>query len=523
MKYCANLLIGKTYRVTSAQPIICTAKSCEDINVDQDDERSMTIVWPVSYEIVDNMRSASRQVRLIPPLVGMYTWNTNTCCETEKPDGPYVPSCATDCTCGGGCDTGGFTFSYEGYRLDFSGVECGCKPNEGNDDETEPASVSVSFSKQAIIYEETYETAPGITVSLRSTGSVLTCSASGGPKGGIVEFTLADGNRLAKSGGSFPYTKELAPSEEVSFEIACTGQTESSSEDDIVVTGIFTENETGEMLAAEDRLTIVRVEFLPKVLAPNNPCIRRHKYGVRESVGCYCQPNLQNIQWRNVGSGNFKGSEYVCSLDADERPIEVRYKNAEYIPLISVVTPNGIEAVSVDWKEYGVPTNHAGGIGMMFDLRVLPLDVCFSEIAIEEVPCDIGIREGYFSNPVFSYLQSHTYDNGAGRWSTIDDYNLLELRDEAAISSKIPRITPDGSLTNDENFGWSNGKITWNIPCGWGERDSVKGTLPHSIFAKDTKSEMEITVIGRSSVRKFNHKVERDINGDIFWDSRKVK
>jgi hypothetical protein len=98
-------------------------------------------------------------------------------------------------------------------------------------------------------------------VLLRSTESVLTCRASGGPKGGMVEFTLSDGNRLAKSGGSFPYTKELAPGEEVSFTIACTGQGESSGEDDIVVNGTFTENETGETLAAEDRLTVVRVDF----------------------------------------------------------------------------------------------------------------------------------------------------------------------------------------------------------------------------------------------------------------------
>ena len=93
--YAVNLLIGKTYRVTSAQPITCTAKSSDDIIVDQKDERSMTIVYPVSYEIVDNARSLARQVKLTPPLVGMYTWNTNTCCETEKEDGPYIPSCAT--------------------------------------------------------------------------------------------------------------------------------------------------------------------------------------------------------------------------------------------------------------------------------------------------------------------------------------------------------------------------------------------------------------------------------------------
>ena len=126
---------------------------------------------------------------------------------------------------------------------------------------------------------------------LRSTGSVLTCRASGGPKGGTVEFTLSDGSRLAKSGGSFPYTKELAPGEEMSFEIACTGQGESGGEDDIVVTGTF----------------------------------------------------LQDVEWRNVGNGHFSSSEeYICSLDADENPIEVRYRNRGHpTNPFSAMSPHG--------------------------------------------------------------------------------------------------------------------------------------------------------------------------------------
>ena len=67
-------------------------------------------------------------------------------------------------------------------------------------------------------------------VPRRSTGSVLTCRVSGGPKGGTVEFVLADGNRLVKGGGSLPYTRELAPGEEVRFDIVCTGQGESCGE-----------------------------------------------------------------------------------------------------------------------------------------------------------------------------------------------------------------------------------------------------------------------------------------------------
>ena len=519
-----NLLIGKTYRVTSAQPIVCTAKSSEEISVDQDDERTMTIVYPVSYEIVDNARSISRQVRMVPPLVGMYTWNTNTCCEAEKTDGPYLPTCAPSCTCNGSCDTGGFIFSYEGYSLDFGDVECGCRPKEGDDEEEmKPASVEVAFSRKAIIYEEAYETAPGVTVPLRSTESVLTCSASGGPKGGTVEFVLADGNRLVKGGGSLPYTRELAPGDEVRFDIVCTGQGESSGEDDVVVNGIFTENETGEVLAAEDRLTVVRVDFIPELQAPENHCIRRHKVGVREKIGYECIPNLHAVEWINTGNGRFADAEYICSLDSEENPIKVRYKDVDYMPSISVVAPNGIEAASVWHKTYGASTNQAGEIGMRFELRVRPLDVCFSGIAVEEVPCDIGSREGYFAYPIFAYLQSHTFDNGAGRWSKVRPTNILEYIDEASIESLIPRITPDGILTNDLSFGWIDGRVEWDIPMGWGEENSVIGDNPYKKFAEDTKAEMRIFSSGQSGVRKFQHQVTRYIDGRIFLDMKEIK
>jgi hypothetical protein len=338
-----------------------------------------------------------------------------------------------------------------------------------------------------------------------------------------VEFTLSDGNRLAKSGGSFPYTKELAPGEEVRFEIVCTGQAESSSEDDVVVNGIFTENETGETLVAEDRLTVVRVDFIPELLAPENECLRRHKVGVREKINCGCQPDLQDVEWRNVGNGSFSGSEYICSLDADERPIEVRYKSAGYTPLISVVAPNGIEAASVWHKTYGASTNQAGGIGMRFELRVRPLDVCFSGVAVEEVPCDIGSREGYFAYPIFAYLQSHTFDNGAGRWSKVRPTNILEYIDEASIESLIPRITPDGILTNDLSFGWIDGRVEWDIPMGWGEKNSLIGDNPYKKFAEDTKAEMRIFSSGQSGVRKFQHQVTRYIDGRIFLDMKEIK
>jgi hypothetical protein len=338
-----------------------------------------------------------------------------------------------------------------------------------------------------------------------------------------VEFTLSDGNRLAKSGGSFPYTKELAPGEEVSFEVACTGQGESSGEDDIVVNGTFTENETGETLAAEDRLTVVRVDFIPQWQASENSCMRRHKVGVREPINCGCMPNLQNVEWINSGNGIFDESQYICSLDLEDNPIKVSYKGVDYTPSILVIAPNGIEAARVTHKEYGVLTNYAGGIGMEFELRVKPLDVCFSGIVVEEVPCDIGSREGYFAYPMFAYLQSHTFDNGAGRWSTVQMNNILKFTDEAAIESSIPRITPDGILTDNISFGWIDGRVDWDIPMGWGEEKSVIGDNPYKKFAEDTKAEMRIFSSGQSGVRKFQHQVTRYIDGRIFLDMKEIE
>jgi hypothetical protein len=325
-----------------------------------------------------------------------------------------------------------------------------------------------------------------------------------------------------KGGGSLPYTRELAPGEEVSFTIACTGQGESSGEDDVVVNGIFTENETGEVLATEDRLTVVRVDFIPQWQAYENSCMRRHKVGVREKIGYECIPNLHAVEWINTGNGRFADAEYICSLDSEENPIKVRYKDVDYMPLISVVAPNGIEAASVKHALYEVPTNCAGGIGMIFELRVKPFDVCFSGVAVEEVPCDIGIREGYFAYPMFANLQSHTFNNGAGRWSWVKANNILVNVDEAAIESSIPRITPDGILTNDTSFGWIDGRIVWNIPMGWGEKNSVIGDNPYKKFAEDTKAEMRIFSSGQSGVRKFQHQVTRYIDGRIFLDMREV-
>jgi hypothetical protein len=77
-------------------------------------------------------------------------------------------------------------------------------------------------------------------------------------------------------------------------------------------------------------------------------------------------------------------------------------------------------------------------------------------------------------------------------------------------------------LTNDTSFGWIDGRIVWNIPMGWGEKNSVIGDNPYKKFAEDTKAEMRIFSSGQSGVRKFQHQVTRYIDGRIFLDMREV-
>ena len=516
--YRVNLLIGKTYRVSSAQPIECTAKSNDAISVDKTSASTMHGVYPVSYEIVDAMRSVSRQVRMIPPLIGSIQWDTNSCpCHAQaNAAGFNLPMCYGACSCYS-CDPGGFTFNYEGYSLSFGGVECDCAQREDNEeDEPRPASVEVSFSKRVIIFEDTYETAPNVVVPLRSTSTTLSVNAHGGHKGGMVYVSLTDGNRLVKSGISLPYTRYLNSGESISFDIECTGHGESASEDDIVVNATFTENETGEILATEDRMTVVRVDFMPELQAEKNHCIKRHKVGVREVINCSQSPERPIVQWSAESVMRMRTVPKVqCPLFAAENPIVARCKGVEYRPLISVVEPNGIEARKVDYWKGNVPTNCAGGIGLTMKLHVKPLDVSFERIAVEEVPCNKGTHTGYFALPYFSGDWYHSRENGAGNWHKVQFGNLFG-DDTACISNKLDRVTPEGILIEDETYGWMYGSLIWEVPFGWNEKDTSGFADEVARFAEYTRQEMIIFDDGRTGVSKFANMVIRHIDGKIF-------
>ena len=465
-----------------------------------------------------------------PGLGGAFTW-TNVCCRVSGDGCTFSITCGDDCSCGG-CSATGY-LEYEGYRLPAYGGFCGCggyvdhPGGETDPDERPPLpGASATFSKHVIFFEDEYENAPGKVVPWRSTETRLDCWAYGGTRGGHVRIEIADADGLVPYGGSpLPFEQDLEPGEEVTFKTTYRAVRPSGGQDDIVVTATFTENETGWTATTIDKATAIRLEFDAVAEAPMNKNPGRRKLGVRERLNCFQYPSSPSVEWVTSGGGAMVdgGRQFRSPLRAADNPLIARCQGVEYVPSLHVVEPEGIEVRNVTAVTYGVATNHAGGIGMRFELFLKPFDVSFSEIAVEEIPCERGERTGYFDRPEFVALQSHTTSNGAGRWMNVSEEDNGYGLDYAEIDSAIPRVKPSGEFTSELQYGWTDGSVLWPIPSGWGEKDRVKGDLPEAEIQESVTSLMTIQASGRSGVRKFRHQVTRDIDGTIFLDGVQVK
>ena len=578
-----TLLIGKTYRVTCPMPFEIAAKSSDDIEDSwEEDGAALWLHWPVAIRsqssesrarakwLSTNLHESTRiSIREnscqfvanqttdgLPPglltsflqtyaagssrpftmqvtpfgLGGAFTW-TNVCCRVSGSAYTFSITCGDSCSCGG-CSATGY-LEYEGYRLPAYGGSCGCSgsvdhPGDAQDPDKDPPlpGASATFSKRVVFFEDEYENAPGETVPWRSTETDLDCWAYGGTRGGHVRIEIRGADGLVQYGGSpLPFECDLEPGEEVAFKNTYRAVRPSGGEDAIVVTATFTENETDWSQTTIDKATAIRLEFDAVAEAPTNKSPGRRKLGVRERLNCFQYPSSPSVEWVTLGGGSMSagGHQFQCPLRAATNPLIARCQGVEYAPFLHVVEPEGIEVRNVTPVTYGVATNHAGGIGMRFELFLKPFDVSFSEIAVEEIPCERGERTGYFNRPEFVSLQSHTTLNGAGRWMNVSEEDNGYGLDYAEIDSEIPRVKPSGEFTSELQYGWTDGTVLWPIPSGWGEKDRVKGDVPEAEIQESVTSLMTIQTSGRSGIRKFRHQVTRDIDGTIFLDGVQAK
>ena len=520
-----TILIGKGYTVHADEPIECIGTSDPAIEVTQTDGTTLFVRWPVTvtFEDIavpqmrggDSPQGISRILNVIPDyLGGEFNWTSNHCCEISMSGLSFVWSCFGACGCGG-CQALG-CYVYEGYGVDVSGGNCGCSPQPAPTEMT--PTVDVSFSEEALFYEEAYTNAPGEVVGRRvSTNATFACTVYGGQYGGTLCLATGNFDKLVKTGGDdLPTTSvEVAPYETRTWSAEYEPFVYSSGANDITTTATFTESLSGNVTCATAATTVVKLSLTPWVTRQG--CDNRHIVGVGENIWCVAAPNVG--QWGETGGGEIgqrmSSMNYKCPLTSDGSAIYYEVGISHYDFDLTILEPTGLVVRSSIAKNFGVETNHAGGAGMNLNMYVSPETVAFNGIAMEEIPSLEGVHQGYFSNIAFSNLWYHTVARGAGKWYKVNDDNFV-FEDRAWMGDEMPRELPNGDMTYDLTKGeWSEGLLVWYIPWGWGGRESVQGDLPAKTMIVRYDQTFSFDEYGLLTVSKFQNTVSRGTNNVI--------
>ena len=251
------ILIGKTYAISSDWPFAVVGVSDPDTEVWQmrGSAHQTYVRRPVTIAASDGNPFTMSVVPL--NLGGVFLWPSAQChCSISGSGGTFTWNCPMDCTCCG-CAVEG-QYSYEGYWLPATSCLCGCH-YDGTGPMWEPssaplaASVSASFSKSAVIFEDAYENQPGQWVGKNSTRTRLNIVANGGPNGGTLSVTSANIGKLSRiSGPDLPLASVAVPAEtQVSYAIVYEGATASDATNDVVVSA--TEAGAGEWFLVTQR------------------------------------------------------------------------------------------------------------------------------------------------------------------------------------------------------------------------------------------------------------------------------
>ena len=525
-----TILIGKGYSVRADEHIECVGTSDTAIEVTRTGEDTLYIRWPVSITFEDEasppMRGGSgfgieRRLNVVPDFLdGEFEWASNHCCGISVVGLSFLWGCSGECGCGGCMAIG--LYVYEGYRVEFSCGNCGCTPQPTANGES--PSVDVSFSEEAMFYEEAYTNSPGNVVGRRvSTNATFTCTAYGGRYGGTFSLTTANFDKLAKVGGDdLPTTSvEVAPCETRTWSAEYAPLVHSGGTNDITAAATFTEILSGDVICATAATTVVKLTLMPWVTRQG--CNNRHVVGVGETIRVIAIPNCGRLGKSGGGSvfPDSAGENYICPLTSGDNTLYYDVGVSRYDFELTILEPTGLVARLPYARDFGVATNHAGGAGMNLEIYVLPETVAFNGIAMEEIPSIEGEHSGYFSNIAFSNRWYHTTEMWAGRWINISSDNQWGV-DSAWMGDELPRELPNGDMTYDLTKGeWSDGLLVWYITWGWGNLNRNKGDPPIKAMSVRYDQTFSFDEYGLLTVSKFQHTVSRGtnnvirLNGDI--------
>ena len=507
------LLIGINYAVTSPVPFTVSIPDDGFASVTTNGVSNYAVQWPLEFTVVpDGMGYRVTAEPYDPGCVFQWDLPTRSMTCNYTTDGGWIGfNCHGDgfCECDG-CSVSGVAMLEEA-SFDLPDVWCGCWHYDPLNPEiglvfTNLPYVAVSFDKPVVFYEDAYTNAPNDVVAKHSTNTTLTVFAYGGDSGGMLYVSDQKIGKLVRVGGkaiSFPYTAFVPPQSGVSFSIEYEAAECSDSINDISVTAMITSCEGGLSVSDSDTTTSVKVRITACRQFPDFR--RRHIYGICEDIWCEWFPKSAAITWTHSGEGSWAEiwptyRRFVFPREPCAPVLTVTHDDVSYDIDLTCVAPNSINAKFSNYMVATPPTaGKSGLVGMLLQLTLMPTNVSFEGLYVEEIPTTTGTHTGYFDVPAFSNWWCHTRANGAGDWHLTGVESIFTV-DEAVMREEC--LPP-----------WSTGEITWQIPVEWAfssTNAAGTGTLFYSgvqRFLIDTE--------GTVSVEKFKYIISRSTN-DVF-------
>ena len=531
------LLIGINYAVTSPVPFTVSIPDDGFATVTANGVSNCKVRWPLEFSVSPDGNGGFYTSVIPYDPGGTFQWGGSgggglrsmpsepSQCEFSV-NGNWLGFMCYGGNCGcEGCSVNG-TYTMERATFNLPTLFCGCSTEPSGGDPDPPPltpSVDIAFSAPALIFEDRYEASPDNWVEKRSTTNTLTVSAYGGEHGGTLILTAGDLGCLEHRGGpvSLPSQVVLGPYQSYSATFRCKGAENGGTP---WAWGIISGPDGSDSSYAQT--SVVRVEIQRQRSAPENDRLNRHEYGIGEKMLFIQRPSSPELTI-SAADTTIRG---VATRTIEWGVLDIEHTlsfslyGVEYVPLVTIQKPTGVEGYDAQALTNGLPSGVAGGLELVQRYRILPVGVDFSWLQVEEVPCEDELpATGYFTfTPTNRAYRTHTRTAGAGRWYDVEDGNYWGLsrgvRDYAGRKGALSRMMPDGTETTNTAYGWLGGSMTWKVPFGWRRRFHNSGDDPMGVFAEDTRQIMSVTADGDFSVQKLGHEATRQINGPVSLD-----
>ena len=538
------LLIGINYAVTSPVPFTVSIPDDGFASVTTNGVSNYAVQWPLNFVFTESIDGGNRVYSVsVEPYDpgGELTWSgagggmrsgasSGDGCDCINYGFLTVwYTCSQSCSCGRKCRAKGIYY-LEDVEFSFEGGKCRCGFADYLDEDSpehgyEPC-VSATFSHSAVIFEDDYLESPGVMGYGGSTRVRLTLYAYGGPNGGTVSFSGTNLSKLTPIGTAafLPPSLPLGPGETFYSTGVYEGTAASASENDVTVSGTFTESMAAPPLVSSSSLTVVNVALQAEFTARDNPCNTRHTYGVGEKVKFIVTPALSSITLRAVKADTtdditpydtfgsmfvFWGvSEvdasvprtYICPATDATPNITISRSGVAYKPVMAIVEPSEV----VSPAAFGSGTFESGQVGfgcLSITNYIGPFHVSFQGIKVAEIPCDEAIPPtGFFASSYYTGPLTHNAGAGATHQVRIKNGNYWRQDDAGA----------DNSIGN-----WSSGELVWKIPIGWKRLRYVDENDATRVYECDYESRTNKTtrpllIGGRTDVYTQTFRIDSD-------------